>query len=143
MRYPSSLPTDQRHAARGATVITQETTTSTAWVDLATVGPELTLPAPPAGRVNIHLYAWMRNTTGGLVLASALVTRVSDGAAVFSPTDDYSCAVTETVHSSSMAIIQIAGLDPGARYRYRMQYRVGAGTGEYLRRGIHVVPVIY
>jgi hypothetical protein len=143
MRYPDLAAPDQRFAARGATVINTETTTSAGWTELPTYGPVVIMPAPPSGRVNVHLYAWVRNLSGGLALAGLLVTAEDNNAVAFSPTDDYSCAVTSGNHQASMAIIQLAELDSGRMYRYRMQYRSSGGTAEYLRRGLHVVPVLY
>lgn len=136
-RYPAHIAFDQRLAARAAYVINTEQTTSTGWAELPTYGPVVILPAPPSGRVTLEWSAWARNLSGtNYTLAAPEVTREADNAVIHSPTDDYSAA---DVHGSGgyvtiNGVLHLAGLEQGRLYRYRLRYRVGAGTGEFLRR---------
>jgi hypothetical protein len=115
-------------------VATDETTTSTTYVDLATVGPSITVPR--AGDYEIDVGAAMWNATG----ASVCYAAVKRGAAATSDND----AVTQVgiVAAPGMSVsrkILITGL--AASDVLKVQYRVSAGTGHFIFRWLAVRPV--
>lgn len=112
-------------------VVTQETTTSTTFADLATVGPDITLPL--AGDYEIVFGAQIKSTAGSAICApklGAAATADDDGIVNATP-NDY-------VHASRT--IRRNGLAASAVIK--LQYRTSAaGTCTGLRRELSIRPI--
>jgi hypothetical protein len=118
-----------------AIVATSQTTTSTTYVDLATVGPSVTVTTGPQAWVAI--YNANVHSTGA---ASALMAFEVSGATSIAANDNVSIGTGTTVGSRAGAKFLITGLTPGAN-TFTCKYRVGAGTGTYVDRRIAVFPL--
>jgi hypothetical protein len=121
-------------AAMYAAIATDETTTSTSFVDLATVGPSITVPR--AGDYEVEVGATMWDATG----ASACYASVKRGAAATTNNDAVSQngVVAAPGVSVSRKII-MTGL--AASDVLKVQYTVSAGTGHFIFRWLAVRPV--
>ena len=115
-------------------VLTSETTASTSYVDLATVGPQFTVPV--AGDYIYVGSCWLATSTAGQFAQAALKV----GAAAASDDDAMlatsSAANTLTTTSKTRKLSGVA-----ASALLKMQYKVGAGTGTFIRRVLMVTPV--
>lgn len=118
------------------TVATSQTTTSTAFTDLATVGPSITVNT--GARAFITLSARLSNNT--VNEASSISFEVSG--ATSSAAND--ARAFEMTSSTANAFIRgstaglFSGLNPGMN-TFTMKYRVTGGTGTFLRRNISVL----
>ena len=103
---------------------TTETTVSTAYTNLTTVGPQVS--AVPAGKYLILFGCLAANSTGS---ASLMALSVNGSAG----TDDESCGTAQTggVTSVMVAVAKTLTLDSNTIVA---KYRVVGGTGSFLRR---------
>jgi hypothetical protein len=120
-------------APTSAEVLTSETTASTADTDLATVGPSITLP-----RAGDYLYSFdvqMANTG-----VSTNVTVLKPGAAAASDDDSGNYTTAAGGHNGNASRTRrLNGAAAGDVWK--LQYRVTAGTGTFLRRNLKIWPV--
>ena len=117
-----------------AAVATDETTASAAYVDLATVGPSVTVPR--AGDYEVDFGATMWNATGN----SNCYTAVKRGAAATSDND----AATQNGVTTAAGVavsrkIVMTGL--AASDVLKLQHKTGGTTGHFIFRWIAVRPV--
>lgn len=133
------------HLATGAdaaTVATSQTTASTSYTDLATVGPAVTVTIGANGLALVIMYAHMANATDtadcrmGFVVSGASTVAVSDTTALIRRASDASAAGV----GASSAVHLVEGLTPGSN-TFTSKYRVNAGTGTFLNRVIAVIPL--
>lgn len=123
-------------------VATSESTTSTAFTDLATVGPSTDLTVGSSGRVLVILSAQMSNNTAGglcqmgLALTGANTVAVGDGGTQQLTFDS---ATAGQRHGASRAFL-LSGLAAGLT-TFRAKYAVSTGTGTFLRRELIVIPL--
>lgn len=119
------------------TILTSETTTSTSYTDLSTVGPTVTVTTS-----NLALVMWgaqMSNDTADLS------TRVSVGVTGASTIAESDVRALSFDPSSANGIFQGShvvfydDLTPGSN-TFTLKYRVAGGTGTYLRRRLIVLP---
>lgn len=119
------------------TILDSETTTSTSYTDLATVGPTVTVETGP-----LALVIWgaqMSNSTADLS------TRVSVGVTGVSTIAESDVRALSFDPSSAGGIFQGShavfydDLTPGSN-TFTLKYRVAGGTGTYLRRRLIVLP---
>jgi hypothetical protein len=117
-----------------AAVATDETTASTTYVDLATVGPSITVPR--AGDYEVEVGASMWDATGGVACYAA----VKRGAAA---TSDNDAATVEGIGAapglSASRKILMTGL--AASDVLKVQFKVNGGTGHFIFRWLSVRPV--
>lgn len=118
-----------------ASISTQETTSSTSYTDLGTVGPAAT--AVTGTQALVLLYTSAGNSSTGF---SAMSYAVS-GATTISATD-VSCigGAWGTGGGRASGVALVTGLTAGTN-TFTAKYRVTAGTGTYLNRRITVVPL--
>lgn len=118
-------------------VTTGQSTTSTSYTDLATVGPAVTVTTGTKALVIIS--TWMRNNTAGAnVHASFAVSGATTRAA--SDNDDlFIKAVnnsTPALRASAAYIVE--GLTAGSN-TFTMKYKVSSGSADYEQRQISVI----
>jgi hypothetical protein len=116
-------------------VATSQSTASTSYTDLATVGPSVTVTTGPWALVSI--YNANLHSTGG---ASALMSYAVSGATTIAASDNMSIGTATTVGSRAGATFLITTLTPGSN-TFTCKYRVGSGTGTFVDRRIAVFPL--
>ncbi len=120
--------------ATTSTILTDESTASTSYVDLATAGPSITLTTGTSATI------W--TSVGCMYTASAPVTGhvsvVVSGATTVAVSDNYAMYPSGTVNNTCTAgarSINFTGLNPGQN-TFKMQYKVESGTGHFQNRTI-------
>lgn len=113
-----------------------ETTTSTAYTDLATVGPTVTLETGDAATVDV--YGGLTNST---VAAISFMGFAVSGATTRAAADPEALqlGVASGSRLSGSASFLITGLTAGTN-TFRAKYRVDSGTGTFYTRKIKVRP---
>lgn len=130
--YPSSM--------KAAVVATSQTTASTTYTDLATVGPAVTVNTLTTAWVDLSGNLTNSNTANYVVMAFAV-----SGATTIAATDNLSITYFTSSASSQLqggCGFLVTGLTPGAN-TFTCKYRVGAGggTGTWSNRNIKVTPL--
>ena len=121
-----------------ASVATKETTTSTAYTNLTTVGPSVTVTIPESGRALVVLTAAMFGSNGQ---ASAFMSfEASPKGTTTAPTDAQALEVTNNDESRASATVVATGLTPGST-TFTAKYRVTSGLGTFSNRDIVVIPL--
>lgn len=123
-------------AGSTASVATEETTTSTTYVDLATVGPAVTVTVGVSGIAIVTLYAALKNSdaTGTSFMDVGL-----SGANTRAAVDVTALGPVGTAYQRLGLSIVLTGLTPGAT-TFTAKYRTsGAATGTFSARRIGVV----
>lgn len=123
--------------AEKAYVDASETTTSTSFVDLATVGPQVTVTS---GVRAIVWYASQVSNSG-----AGGISRVAidiSGATTQSGQDSQSLFFESTAANDAYNASQVVFFDTltGGSNTFTLKYRVSAGTGTFTRRRIVVMP---
>lgn len=120
------------------TVTTSETTTSTSFTDLATVGPQVTATT---GDKSLIMYAVQMacNNVGGISIAAWAVS----GATSVPADDDKSINLDQDGATANQDIRaadvrRLTGLTPGSNTT-KIQYRTTAGTSSFRRRHLIVI----
>lgn len=119
-------------------VVTIETTTSTTYANLTTVGPEVTVVTITEALV-IATCQMANNTAGGQCFASVAVS----GATTLAASDDRAVIFESSAAndvSNMSRVFKITGLTAGSN-TFTMKYRVNTGTGSFTRRELLVVGV--
>lgn len=115
-----------------------QTTTSTSYTDLATVGPSVSVTTGASAA--IHLYSYLYNSTAG---ARALTTFVVSGATTSATNDNRALYIESTTAPVAITVgasFLLGGMTPGTS-TVKMQYKVGGGgTGTFDHRRIWVHP---
>ena len=119
-----------------STVATAQTTTSTTYADLATVGPSVTLTSTGTQALVLITFQGDNSTPANGGAASILVS----GATTIAPNDDR--ALGHNLGASgfgfySGTFIPLT-INPGTN-TYKMQYRVAGTTGTFGRRKLYVI----
>jgi hypothetical protein len=119
-----------------AKVLVAETTTSTSFTDLTTVGPSVTVDTGPAALVAIH--GSVENTGAG---SSRMAYDVS-GASSIAAEDNRGIGVAGVagVVAVMSSVAFHTDLTPGAN-TFTAKYRVASGTGTFQSRRIVVFPL--
>lgn len=117
-----------------------ETTTSTTYTNLATVGPAVT--ATTGSRALVFITADIDNNTGG---NKSLMSFAVTGASTVAADDNNSIMIkAETASSTFIARMSgfrmLTGLTPGSS-TFTAKYRVNGGTGTFNERYIFVMPL--
>jgi hypothetical protein len=119
----------------GAAVQTQETTTTTSYVDLATAGPAVTLTT--AGHALVTLSCQGFNNTAS---DSAAMSFAISGATTLAAADNNSVVITSTSNQSGTMVFYVA--TTAGNNTFEAKYRaVTGGTATFLRRNITVMPL--
>lgn len=121
----------------GDSVNTTETTTSTTFTDLATVGPSVTVTTGPSALVLVS--SRLENSAGSSVYASHVIS----GATTIAADDTNSLSADpgsgNRVRATS-ASFRSGDLTAGSN-TFKMQYRTDTGTGTFAYRRIVVIPL--
>lgn len=123
-----------------AEINTPESTTSTSYTDLATVGPSVTITSGEGGAFCFFATTFDNAGVGDLLIASPTITGEAGNEAEAPSSDDRS------VHSSTEGaygnLVFYDGLQPGEN-TFTLKYRIGSGstgTGTFSNRRIMVWP---
>lgn len=117
-----------------ALVATSQTTTSTSFTDLATVGPSVTATTGPYALVSTY------NSNFNSGAAASLMSFEVSGASSIAAADNVSIAITGASSQRASGLFLLTTLTPGSN-TFTCKYRVGAGTGTYADRRIIVFPL--
>lgn len=121
-------------SAAKASVATSQTTASTSYTDLATVGPAVTVTT--STRALVFIMADLGNATGwarmSVAVSGATTIAASDGERALS----HSASV---LHRSGITILELA-LNAGSN-TFTAKYKATAGTSTFADRTIIVVPL--
>lgn len=131
--------------AAKAVVATSQTTTSTTYTDLATVGPSVTVDIGASGLALVSFAATMQNTVASAqdILAVA-VSGATTVAASDSEALQHLTTGTGDIRRYGLTTL-MTGLNAGSN-TFKLQYRVqstgsGSGTGTFSTRSLLVVPL--
>ncbi len=129
-------------ALTSAIVETLETTTSTAYTDLATVGPSVTVPVAASGRVLVTIGSLLSNDTAGV---ASFMTVALSGANVIAAADTVSRLLNFRSASAGQGIrasrqFVISGLAAGST-TFTAKYRAASGTSSFDGRALIVIPL--
>lgn len=122
----------------GAGVSNTETTTSTSYTTLATIGPVVS-SVTTGTQAFVSIGARMSNDTANseswasFAISGATTVAASDNFALL-----YRAAAINAPHRASACLI-VTGLTPGSN-TFTMQYRVGGATGTFSNRQLAVIP---
>lgn len=132
--------------ANSAAVDTEQTRTSTAWGDLATVGPQIPgVNISPSGKLLISWSAWMSNdNSAGGALMGVQLTQTFGGTYTRAPDQIYSAMVNKIGSGkpiSGQYSMIMTGV-PAGKYTITCKYAVyGSGTARYRWRWLSVIPL--
>lgn len=119
-----------------ATVGTSESSSNTAYVGLATTGPEVTVTTGTKALFIVSAQASNATASAGCFMSPAV-----SGATTVASTDAsaflYTSSATTIAHQGSRAVMQT--LTPGSN-KFTSGYRVTAGTGTWGQRTLQVLP---
>jgi hypothetical protein len=119
-----------------ATVDTQQTTASTSFTDLATVGPSVTVTT---GTRALCLFgAQMSNNGANNMVKCAVAVSGATTIAAEDEHDVYMDGAPANQQSRAMAARLFTTLNAGSN-TFKMQYKVGSGTGSFLDRHLIVM----
>lgn len=120
-------------------IFTDESTTSTSFIDLATVGPVVTVTVGQSGCV----VAWISCGIYGTTAANKYVSVSASGANTFTAAS----RVEEGLRSTDSTFVGntgrqmfFSGLTPGVT-TFKMQYKTIGGTGNFFSRRLTVIPL--
>lgn len=117
-----------------AEVQTKETSASTSYTDLATVGPSLTIPL--AGDYEFLLVANASNNTAGAFSYASLKFSTSEAV------DNDAAIIMSAIVNAEAHLTQVnMRTVPSAATVAKLRYRVGSGTGAWQRRRLIARPV--
>lgn len=126
-------------------VATSQTTTSTSYADLATVGPSVTVTIGQSGKALLSFAATMSNTQSS---AQDIIAVAISGATTIAASDTNSLQHLTTgagdIRRYGLSYV-VTGLTPGV-HTFKLQYRVqstgsGSGTGTFATRSLSVIPL--
>jgi hypothetical protein len=121
-----------------ATVATEESTASTSYVNLATIGPSVTVTTGTGAFV--ALYSQIKNSSSGLSTWTAF--NVSGSTTVAE--DDTKALQFQAAAANGTGrfggLFRVTGLTPGSN-TFTQTYRVSGGTGFFAARRILVIPL--
>lgn len=121
-----------------AEVVPEESTTSTSYVDLATVGPSVPVTVGPSGRAIVLGGAYMTSTVTNQTVVAGLKVDAS-ATFDFAALGNNSSGSIAGDHSAGVLVV---GLSPGA-HTFKLQYlqSLGGATGRFGSRWMLVLPL--
>ncbi len=130
----------QDRSPDGGEIITSQTTTSTSYTDLATVGPDATVEIGPSGCAIVMLTAQAMTNSNGVECYMGFKV---GGATSLSANDDQALA-SATRNTGDLpktsSVFWITGLTQGQN-TFTAQYRTTSGTATFADRNLVVIPV--
>lgn len=115
-------------------ILTDESTASAAFADLATAGPSITVPRGGDYDGAFYVSAYNSSTGASMNIAikkGAAATSLNDGIAVNEPVAGYVCSIVQFKRLTALAASDVV----------KVQYSTGAGTLDALRRKLAIRPV--
>lgn len=126
-------------APQSDSVLTSQTTTSTSFTDLATLGPTITANTGPYALVFTHCQ--VSNSGAGSAYAGVNVSGASSIAPALNRSINLIGAAGATLGAGTAVLYAGSiALTPGSN-TFTMQYRVSSGTGTFADRRIIVMPL--
>lgn len=122
--------------AATAVVLTQETTTSTSYADLATTTDTVTVTIGNNGIALVSIYGTFTNSGANYTNIGFAIS----GATTVAATDTFAISQNTTAFLSMSSVFLVTGLAAGST-TFKMKYSVVAGTGTFKNRRIAVVPL--
>lgn len=128
--------------AQNATVVTSETTASTTFTDLATVGPSVTVTIGANGLALVTIS--LANTNNNV--ADNLAAVVVSGANTITASTNEGVGTWHYINDSTTQLLEMSysrlftGLTAGST-TFKLQYRVTVGIGTFIRRVLSVIPL--
>lgn len=109
-------------------------------------GPSILVTLGPSGAASVHFYAQVSMVNVGGLLASVGVKTYPAGAVVIAPTDDqcaFLAAPSVSTHEGPGHLAATFHVSTGAagQFSFAMNYKVGSGTAQMMRRRMTVIPV--
>lgn len=125
-----------------ATVTTSQTTTSTSFTDLATVGPTVTITGVLGQQAMVWISAEVDNNTANL---QSWATVEVTGASTYTASSERSAVTRDGLSANSpvqyMATYLFDPIARGSSVTFTMKYKVGGGTGTFANRRMAVWPL--
>lgn len=124
-----------------STVATSQSTTSTAFTNLATIGPVVTMTTPSSGSVFVVLTHDVGQSTSGQVSFAGF--EVSGGTARAASTTQSLILVAAIAGQGGQfsGVFRVDGLAAGVSHTFTAKYRVSGGTGTFANRQLSVIPI--
>lgn len=128
--------------ASTAAVATSQTTTSSSYADLGTVGPTVTATIGANGLALVVVHGW---TTGTIATANQFIGFAISGATTVAASDQFAAehriSDTATGYNNQLsATFLVTGLTPGSN-TFTSKYKTNAGTATFFDRKITVIPL--
>lgn len=129
-------------AVASATVLTQQDTTSTAYTDLATAGPSVTLTTGTEALVTISAVLGQGVDSGAVIYAGVAVS----GASTVAASDNYSLFLNGDDFTSSSGNVSLSttfkltGLTAGSN-TFTMKYKTSSSTARFSNRHLTVFAI--
>lgn len=117
-------------------IATSQTTTSTSYTDLATVGPTVTVTIGASG---MALVLWSTRRFNSGVNWTSMSFDVS-GANTIAATDSDTLSSSTGIDIVDGTQVLLTGLSPGST-TFKAKYRVTGGTGTWIDRRLSVIPL--
>lgn len=118
-------------------VVTSESTTSTTYTNLATVGPAVTnVEVGQSGRVLITLTSSLSHASGGICVMGYEFSGATTGSA----SDSFALSGSSPAGLRMSATYVQASLNPGM-HTFTAKYRTNGGTATFAGRNIIVLPL--
>lgn len=127
-----------------ANVDTLETTTSTSYANLATVGPTVTVQSGTKAIVIIGGRIGANTNTAGA--PSTKMSWACSGATTVAAVDDWAAGYVHPSAGANQEVVYTSrwwlatGLNAGSN-TFQAKYAVSSGTGSFMFRSIHVLPL--
>ena len=124
------------------TIATQQTTTSTSYTNLSSVGPSVTLVVPQSGEVTVEFSAWTNHSAAGQTLFLGFAM---SGANTLAANDATSAQIRQMAISPGTVVgtigrkIHLTGLTPGTT-TFTLMYKTTAATATFGDRHLIVTP---
>jgi len=133
---------DHNHAftaTTGAEVATSQSTTSTSYVDLATVGPSVTMTPSASGKVLVHLSGLIENDTSGHV---AVMSFAMSGGNTQAAADEFALSTDGPIAQRIGGTFLLTGLAAVSTTFTAKYRRTSTGTGTFADRKLVVQPML-
>lgn len=119
-------------------IATSQSTTTTSWTDLATVGPQVTVNIGQSGKALVSVYGAIVASVSG---SRSQMSFAVSGATTVAANDSMSLTNRQTFDARIGATFLVTGLNPGAN-TFTAKYQSQSGnTASFVDRRITVLPI--
>lgn len=123
--------------AHTATVLTQQATSSTSFVDLATVGPAVTVLIAASGKAKVTISAQFAATVGPLTAGSVGV-EVSGATSIAANSQQSLLMIADQGGINATRVVLFEGLPAGGSCTFTLKYSTGGASVDFSNRDITV-----